>query len=90
MVQKLCSEFNVHLTHVRPIQIYGPYVGDSEKILKRLFEEAMNQKGPSVLFLDEIVLKKIKENKLIFFCFSNDNRIYCVLKELHPQLMSPE
>lgn len=56
LVQKLCSEFGVHLLHIRPNEVYGPYVGDSERRLATLFEEATQQKGPTVLFIDEIVI----------------------------------
>ena len=55
MVKKIAQESNAELITFSGQDVYGKYIGDSEKKLREYFSLASVVEGPSIIFIDEIV-----------------------------------
>ncbi|XP_058080438.1 cell division control protein 48 homolog B isoform X2 [Magnolia sinica] len=57
LVHAVVRECNAHLTSISPHSILSPYAGESERLLREAFSEALEHASlgkPSVIFIDEI------------------------------------
>ena len=54
IVYALAAEMNADIHEVSPADIYGRWMGDSEKGIKKVFDNVRNAKKPTILLFDEI------------------------------------
>lgn len=59
LVKTIALETTAKLIQIQPSEIFGKYIGESEKKLREIFEQSLSEKGPCIVFIDEIVSKDI-------------------------------
>lgn len=101
--EALANEIDAYFEQKNIADIFQKYVGESEKVIKQLFEDARNREGNTVIFIDEIdsVAKKrntgenaearnsILNELLSQMSSSNNDKIFLIFATNMLQLLDP-